>query len=273
LDRYTRRGPIDRGAAWDVRADPNGTYRIGDSFRTTVHFIAYVFNGDPVVAAPELPCPFPVLPWAIGAVYDAVSTVAGFALLYRETDANGWARYEVLTSTGDAYRPAVLPLTLRRSPAVLAQDPGLRARGSINSASAWEAAMAVQYVLVSGDFRSAPIVDEMASLLDGTSRNGTVRYVDLNANGLLDDGDRLDLRAADPGTPTAYDTFMLQVGEAGGQMVAYTYGGHYLLNGRGGPRELQPDAFVPSGLVHLRHMGDQIGAKVISTLEVTRVRW
>ncbi|TLZ72463.1 MAG: hypothetical protein E6K10_02495 [Methanobacteriota archaeon] len=273
LDHYSTCGPIVPGAAWDVRADPNGTYRIGDRFRTTVHFVAHTFNGDPAVVAPELPCPFPVLPWAIGAVWDTVSAVAGFALLYRETDTNGWARYEVLTTSGDSYRPAVLPLTLRRSPAVLAQDPGLRARGSINSASAWEGAMALQYLLVSGNFRNAPIVDEMASLLDGTSRNGTVRYADADGNGWLDDGDWIDLRPSDPGTPTAYDTYMVQVGEAGGQMVAYAYGGAYALNGRGGPRDLPADSFVTSGLVHLRHVGDQIAAKVASTLEVTRVRW
>ena len=37
LDHYSTCGPIVPGAAWDVRADPNGTYRIGDRFRTTVH--------------------------------------------------------------------------------------------------------------------------------------------------------------------------------------------------------------------------------------------
>ena len=133
--------------------------------------------------------------------------------------------------------------------------------------------MALQYLLVSGNFRNAPIVDEMASLLDGTSRNGTVRYADADGNGWLDDGDWIDLRPSDPGTPTAYDTYMVQVGEAGGQMVAYAYGGAYALNGRGGPRDLPADSFVTSGLVHLRHVGDQIAAKVASTLEVTRVRW
>src|SRR6266540_646223 len=92
LDHYDVCGGPNGG---HVLGDPAVDYRIGDRFRTTLHFVPYRFNGDPAVWAPELVCPFPGLPRAFGYVWDAVSLITGFALVYRGTDPGGWSGYEV----------------------------------------------------------------------------------------------------------------------------------------------------------------------------------
>ena len=259
------------GVSWGVVGDPAASYRIGDRFRTTLHFAAYRFNGDPAVSAPELACPFPGVFHGISVVWDGVSSVVGFSLMFREKDGGGWSRYEIVTLQGDRYRASVLPVTLRRSPPLLASDPDLRQRGSINSAAAWTVIAGVQYVLVSGQFIAAPIVDSMTSLAAATSRNGTLRFVDSNGDGLVGDGDTIDVHLPDPGGATAYDTYMLQVGEVNGTFAEYVGAGHYILNGPRGPFEIIPSLPVAE-LVHLRHTGDQVGARVTSTAQVTRVR-
>src|SRR5207245_6643588 len=67
------------------------------------------------------------------------------------------------------------------------------------------------------------------------------------------------------------DSYMLQVGEVNGTFGAYVGGGHYILSGPRGPFEIIPSLPLPE-LAHLRHMGDQVGARVTSTTQVTRVR-
>lgn len=244
--------------AGGVLGDPNATYAIGERFRTTLHFRDYRFNGAMAVWAPELVCPLPVLFAAVGYVMDRISTLGGILLAYNGTDSAGWTRYDIMTPFADSFRPDVLPVTLRQAVAFTT--------GTIDSAGRWTTVASLEYVSVSGQFSANPVVDDMTSLAAGTSRNGTIRYVDIDGDGLVSDGDRLDVRLPSPGAGDAYTSYMLQIGEVGGRTAAYAYGGHYILNGPRGPYEPLPAAQDP--LVELRYAGDRAGNPVTSELAV-----
>lgn len=244
-----------------VLGDPNATYEVGMRYRTVLHFADYRFNGARAVSAPELACPMPALLQAVAVVWDSVSQLAGMRLAYNGTQAGGWTSYEVVTPFADAFRPDVLPVTLRKALPFT--------NGTIDSAARWTTATALEYVVVSAQFAPNLVVDAMTSLAAGVSRNGTLRYEDVNGNGLVDDGDRLDVRLPSLGASNAYETYMLQIGEAGGRMTAYAYGGHYVLNGPRGAVEPLPSA--QRGFLELRYAGDRPGVPVTSDLEVARV--
>lgn len=96
----------------NVLADPSGSYRVGDSYRTTLRLQAFSINGDSAVWAPELACPFPALQRSIGVVLDAISQVRNLVFAYNGSDANGWSRYELWAPVGSGYDPGVLPVVL-----------------------------------------------------------------------------------------------------------------------------------------------------------------
>ncbi|HKW42645.1 MAG TPA: hypothetical protein VJP06_00525 [Thermoplasmata archaeon] len=120
-------------AAWtgNLLVDPNGTYRIGESYQTTLHVQDFSIEGEPAVWVPELACPFPALYRAIGVVIDAVSKVRDLPLVYNRTDAAGWSEYHIQVQNATGFDPNLMPVDLLK---VL---PLHRNRGPIDSANAW----------------------------------------------------------------------------------------------------------------------------------------
>ena len=253
----------------DVFGDPNATFRVGEAFQTVLHFRSYTINGDPAVSAPELACPFPLGFTALGHVLDAVSVSAGLTLVYNGTGAGGWLEYTLVTANGAAYNPSVLPVTLRKSLPAQGDNPQLPARSTIDSATRWNTLLSLQYVGVSGGFQEFPMVDQMASLASPSSANGTLRFVDANHNGLVDDGDRLDVLLPPTESPTAWDTYLLQVGVLGTLAPTYAAGVRYIVNGPAGP--LVPLRSSRSTLVDFHYVGDRAGPPIASTVEVSGV--
>ena len=266
---HTGSRALDMGV-W-VRGDPNTTYRIGDRFQTTLHFTDYRFNGDPAVWAPELVSPFPLLLRAISTVLDESSMVSGVGLLYQGRQPTGWASYEVTTRTGDAYRPDVLPVTLRKSGSLLSSSPELQG-GSIDSVAEWVALSTIQYVAISGGYSQFPTTDRMSSLATGISENGTMRFIDADANGLVNDGDRLEMLLPPTSSDSTFDTYVLQVGRTNGAPSAYVSGGLLVLNGAHGPFTILPSS-RGMDVLHLRYAGDVVGAGITTTLAVTEIRY
>src|SRR5437870_13911666 len=78
LDHSTACGGPSSG---DVLGDPNASYRIGDSYGTTLHLQSFTINGDPAGWTPQPVCPFPALGRAIGEQPDAVCAGARVRLL------------------------------------------------------------------------------------------------------------------------------------------------------------------------------------------------
>src|SRR5437899_5403905 len=196
-----------------VVGDPTAKYEIGAPFQTTLHFQRYTINGDPAVSAPELHCPFPSTLRAIGTVLDAGSLYAGrLFLVYNGTASNGTVHSAIVPANGAAYRPGTLPATLRKYRPLQDSDPNLPAGAPIDSFARWIDLGGLQYPGVLGAYSEFPIVDEMSSLAAGISRNGSLRFVDANRNGLVDDGDRLDVNLAATGSPTTWDTYQLIIG-------------------------------------------------------------
>ncbi len=251
-----------------VVGDPTATYEIGTRFRTTLHFQALTINGDPAVSAPELHCPFPSPFEAIGTVLESVSLYAGRILLaYNGTATNGTVHYEIVTVNGATYRPDTLPATLRKSLPIQGSNPGLPAGGPIDSAERWIDFGGLQYLGAAGAYSEFPIVDDMSSLAASISRNGSLRFVDANRDGLVDDGDRLDVNLAATGSPTAWDTYQLIIGGLFAPPETYVSAARFILNGPTGPLDV-PLAERRDAHLGLHYAGDTFGPTVTSRIEV-----
>jgi len=251
-----------------VVGDPTAKYEIGARFQTTLHFQRYTINGDPAVSAPELQCPFPLTLRAIGTVLDAGSLYAGrLFLVYNGSASNGTVHYEIVTANGAAYRPGTLPATLRKSRPLQGSDPILPAGAPIDSFERWIDFGGLQYLGALGAYSEFPIVDEMSSLAAGISRNGSLRFVDANHNGLVDDGDRLDVNLAATGSPTTWDTYQLIIGGFFAAPETYVSCTRFILDGPMGPLDV-PLPERPDAHVKLRYAGDTFGTTYTSRIDV-----
>lgn len=255
-----------------VFGDPNATYALGQTFQTVLHFQSYTINGDPAVSAPELACPFPGLFAAVRTVLDAVSIIRGILLVYNASEAGGWQDYRVFTQNGYSLNLSVLPAFLSKSVHVLGLNPALPAGSAVDSLARWQMLLALQYVGASGGAPNIefPLVDQMRSLRDGTSVNGSLRFIDVNRDGMLDDGDQLDVRLPPTNSATSWDTYLLQVGVFSAGNGSYAASLQFVLHGPQGP--LAPLLSSRPGLVDLAYNGTQPGPPIRSTVQVAAVR-
>lgn len=253
----------------NVFGDPNATYSIGQTFQTTLHFQSYTINGDPAVTAPELACPFPDFLTSVQASQDGVSRVAGLALVYNATGPGGWLDYKVFTANQARYNLTVLPVTLRKAAPVPKGTPMFPTGSAVDSPDRWTALAGIQLVGSLGSSSVFPIVDQTRSLVDGTSANGSLRYVDSNGDHMLDDGDRLDVRIPPTSSPNSWDTYLVQVGNLFFNNPTYVADQHFILNGPGGP--LEPLLSSQPPMFDLAYAGTEPGPPLGSTVQVTSV--
>jgi len=249
-----------------VFGDPNATYAIGQTFQTTLHFQDYTINGDPAVWAPELACPFPLTLKAIQAVEDAVSRVVGLILAYNGTESGGWQDYSIFTANAVRYNLSVLPVALRKSSPVEKGNPVFPAGSAVDSALRWVTLSEIQYLGLTGSSRVFPIVDQMGSLVDGTSVNGSLRFMDTNRDHMLDDGDRLDVRLPPTSSANSWDTYVVEIGGMFFANRTYVASMHFILNGPDGP--LDPLLSAQPAMADFAWAGDQSGPPIQSMLRV-----
>lgn len=254
-----------------VFGDPNATYTVGQSFQTTLHFQAYAINGDTAVSAPELACPLPGLFADMREVLDVVSMIRGILLVSNGSQAGGWQEYDVVTQNDYAFNLSTLPVFLAKSVPVVGINPRLPSGTIVDSIPRWQALFELQYVGASGGAPNLefPLVDQMKSLQDGTSVNGSFRFIDANGDRLLDDGDRLDVHLPSTAAATAWDTYLLQVGVFGGPNATYAASEHFILQGPQGP--LDPLLSSQRAWVDLAYAGTQAGPPLRSTIQVASV--
>lgn len=226
----------------NLMGDPNASYRIGDSYQMTLRFEAFSLNGDSAIWTPDLTCPFPALHRSIGIVLDAVSQVSGLGFRYNGSDPDGWSRYDI-TTQGSASSDALPAVLLKALPL---QDGEVQPPGEvrIDSAGDWNAASNRFYLSASSALGpNAPdfsIADEMTSLAAATSTNGNMRFVDRDANGLVDSGDRIDVRFPSTGAPNGWVTYLLRVGDWSSSAPSSIKGIRVILVGPEGPLETLP---------------------------------
>lgn len=261
LDWYTECNTT--GQVW---GDPNATYAVGQTFQTTLHFQSYTVNGDPAVFAPELACPFPLALTDVQRIHDAVSWVDGLRLVYNATEPGGWLDYWVFTPNGLRYNLSRLPVTLRKSAPVPRGGPLFPTGVAVDSASRWMALAGIQYVGSAGSSSTFPIVDQMHSLADTTSANGSLRFVDFNGDRMLGDGDRLDIRIPPTSTVNTWDTYLVQIGGLFFSNRTYVGEQHFILNGPDGP--LDAGFSGQPATADLAWSGDQPGPPIESTVRV-----
>jgi hypothetical protein len=251
-----------------VRGDINKHYVVGERFRTTLHFKNYSLNNLKGVWAEELICPIPIIYQAIEHVFDAVSLVSGFMLAPLERNETGWMSYAVITRDGDKY-----PLYLVNASLIKGFYDFHEELPSIDVAAAWIVVAALEYVILSGGYAGNPIIDEMHSLEDGTSQNGTMRYVDVNGNGLLDDGDQIRVHLDDVAVQDGFghQTYVLSLGGALSD-CGYICGFKHIMVGAHGPYQLLIPGYNANdhAAMRIRHVGDQVGLNVTSTLEMVQ---
>ena len=231
------------GEPWSgsVLGDPNRSYAIGDSYQATLHFQSFTINGDAAVWAPELACPFPALHRSIGVVIDAVSQVRNLWLVYHGTDAGGWSHYEIHAKNVTGYRPD-------RVPAVLLKSLPFKGAGNvIDSANHWKSVADLFYLSVSATIGAESlsgfsVADQMTSLAAPASVNGNLRFVDMDSNGLVDAGDRIDIHPPGMVTSNGWDSYMIRIGNWSAGAPAYGAAVHLFLVGPGGVLDALPSA-------------------------------
>lgn len=259
-------------AAGQVFGDPSVTYSIGQPFQTTLHFQSYTINGDPAVTAPELACPFPSGFTALRSLADSVSRIQGILLVYNGSDVGGWQEYRVFTRNGDAYNLSALPVTLQRSDRLVGTTPRFPAGTALDSTTSWDVLLTVLMYGAVGEAPSLlyPVIDRMASMLDGSSANGSLRFIDANANRMLDNGDRLDVRLPPTASSTSWETYLLRIGMPFDSNWSYVASEHILLNGPAGPLEVLPSSELP--MVDLAYAGTRSGPPLESSVQVASIR-
>ena len=231
------------GEPWSgsVLGDPNKSYAVGDSYQTTLHLQSFSINGDAAVWAPELACPFPALHRSIGVVIDAVSQVRDLWLVYNGTDGGGWSHYEIHAKNATGYQPD-------RVPAVLLKSLPFKGAGNvIDSAKEWKSVADLFYLSISAAIgaESPPgfsVVDRMTSLALPSSVNGMLRFVDTDSDGLVNAGDRIDIRPPATGTSNGWNSYMIRIGNWSIGAPAYGSALHVFLVGPGGVLDALPAA-------------------------------
>lgn len=256
----------------EVLGDPNATYSIGQAFQTTLHFQSYTINGDPAVWAPELACPFPSGFASLRSTMDVVSRFMGILLVYNGSESGGWQDYRVYAHNGEAYNPSAVGLTLERCDRIVGDTTRFPPGSSLDSAASWDVLRAILTYEIAGGGPSAfsPLADEMTSLRNGTSLNGTLRFVDTNADRMLDNGDILGIRLPPTTSATAWKTYLLQIGTSSGLNSSYVGGEHIIIDGPQGPLEALLSSELP--MVDLAYAGTQTGPPLQTTVQVASVR-
>jgi hypothetical protein len=179
---------------------------VGQRYRTTLHFEATTFNGQPAIVAPELECPLGLLN-TVSIVVEAVGWVSGCNLRPLRWDAMG-VTFEVDAPTGRSQPASEVSARL----ATWRTEPR-----ALDSAMAWadaSAAIFVDVTRLTGGAGGPPgpfsAVEDLGPLVGG---DGRLRHVDANGNGLLDDFDRLTLQL--PPEPTGYQLYSLVLDPVG----------------------------------------------------------
>jgi hypothetical protein len=224
-----------------VLGAPNTSYAVGASYQTTLHLQSFSVNGDSAVWAPELVCPFPALHRSIGVVIDAVSQVRNLWLVYNGTDASAWSHYEIHAKNATGYQ-------LDRVPAVLLKSLPFKGAGNvIDSANHWKSVADLFYLSVSAAIgaespQGFSVADQMTSLALPASVNGTLRFVDTDSNGLVNAGDRIDIRPSATGASNGWNSYMIRIGNWSIGAPAYGSAVHVFLVGPGGVIDALPGA-------------------------------
>lgn len=236
LDGNTVCGGTD-GWSGNVLGDPNGSYRLGDTYHRTLHLQTFSINGRPAVWAPELTCPFQAGFRSIGVVFDGISRVRDMVLVYNATDPGGWARYDIRTENATGFSPDLLPVFLLKA------LPLPESLGPIDSAAAWIEVEGLFYVAAAAtlgaDVPGPPgfsIADRMTSFT-AASTNGTLRFVDADSNGRVDSGDGLEVRLPQTGSATGWESYLVMIGNWSAMATSYGAAVHVILVGPTGPLE------------------------------------
>jgi hypothetical protein len=251
-------------SGWTALGDPSATYRVGDSYSTTLHFRPYEYNGVAAISAPELGCPFPGLPIAIKTVVHAVSLHFGLQLKFAPGAPAGWTAFELRTPNGDTYPMDLGPAGLVRFP----RPPADLA--ALNGPPRWVVHMATEYVQWSafnGTYPAEWAVDELRTFAQGNGTNGRLRFDDVNRDGRVGDLDRISVRLDPTGDNGKWAEYVVTVG--GPMYDSLVFGMEPILNGPRGPYEVVYND-LPEDL-QLSHTGETLGASPSSLLMVNRV--
>jgi len=117
--------------------------------------------------------------------------------------------YEVFSWNGNSYPMDSVNMTLIKTRLNDTYSDGILFSEAANNIIS---VFAQQYMSLSGSDGST--VDFMDSLENKVSQNGTIEFVDMNNNDLLDDGDIFNVHILPTSNETAFHTYLLSLGNA-----------------------------------------------------------
>jgi hypothetical protein len=242
---------------YKIVVDNDIEYKIGDWFQTTFHFEEYDFNGNKIITAKELYLSY-MLPISIGVVMDAVSFLGGFRLIPLSNDSTGATYYEVFMRNGDEYPLDRFNVSIKKGQSFT--------NGSADHRT-FPALFAYEYLSLSGDYRDSETLDFMDSLEDSVSQNGTMEFIDVNSNGLLDDHDKLKLNLPPTKDEFSIETYCISIGGASHEDRGFAWGREYLINWHNGPYE-----WFEINNIGLKHVSSEVnGTQANETLIISNM--
>lgn len=253
--------------------DTNKEYCVGDEIQITLHFEEIQFKGNKFLAAKEFPQHI-IFPNMLRSAVDAISFTYGIYLKQTSTDGKGNTQYEVFTCDEEGYPLDLFNVNLGKN------EVEFNASNYLNDL--WEDSdpdfikplvsyIRTEYVFVSGWIGSVgedgKAVDFMEPLEDGVSGNGSIEFIDMNTNGLIDDHDIFNVYIPPTPDENTFDTYFLTIG------CGYDFAGgyKYILNWYNGTFEGYSETDDKRNLLALSYVSDEInGSLVDTTLRVSR---
>jgi len=182
-------------------------YHAGDNFKTTLHFEKFSVNGITFYWFKELSF-YLELMMDIESVIDGSSCSCTIGLIQTSADDN-LTSYEVFSWNGNSYPMDSVNMTLIKTRLNDTYSDGILFSEAANNIIS---VFAQQYMSLSGSDGST--VDFMDSLENKVSQNGTIEFVDMNNNDLLDDGDIFNIHILPTSNETTFHTYLLSLGNA-----------------------------------------------------------
>ena len=221
--------PVD---AYCFYLNPAKEYHVGDEIHLKLHFMEFHFNNGKLVVPREMYGALMLLPTSIQKVIDATSNLSGFELvpiIWNRTS----IEYEISYSKNVTYPIGQFNATLIKN---YFDEETAKVTYTHQTYPILYAKEYLDIGLISGSPTSnlndsmVKKVDYMPSLRDSVSKNGTMRFIDFNSNGVLDDGDRFIVSIPPTADERVIQTYFLVIEgpeDADGREIM---GNKYLIN-------------------------------------------
>lgn len=204
--------------------DNNIEYKVGDKIHQTLHFEEFKFNGYKIVSAREFHDYIQIFTTAFQVALDASSYTGGMAILLDSIDEHGNSYYKLFMGNESSFSLDTINIALLKTK----RDTSGRLYNHFYDIIE---IFASEYVSISGYYTDLETIDFMDSLEVNISKNGSIQFMDMNSNDLLDHNDTFNVYIPPTYDEYSMDTYLLLIGTGGFYSIDDIGGGFkYIVN-------------------------------------------